>query len=297
MGAEIEGSTVAARHDEVRGERNDRGERGEGRRGRGQRGGERAPINREAIAAEALALGEVASAQADIEAPGQAEGEARESGRRRRRGGRGRGEREDGQTTTEDRGLNTASGDEPGTAAADDAPRNELGEDGEGASRRRRGRDRDRAAHERGERSESGQDAEGSVAQAPHAAVPTEVAAAPEPVTGTAATALASAPVTSAPTPVAAPAVVAPTPLVAERFVLPIDELQAIAQAAGLSWVNSDAEKIRQVQAAIAAEPKPVHVPRERKPPVVLDEGPLVLVETRKDLSQTPLPFESSVGH
>jgi ribonuclease E len=27
-----------------------------------------------------------------------------------------------------------------------------------------------------------------------------------------------------------------------------------------------------------------VHVPRERPPLVILDEGPLVLVETRKDL-------------
>ena len=69
-------------------------------------------------------------------------------------------------------------------------------------------------------------------------------------------------------------------------------DLSAIAESAGLEWVNSDADKIRQVQAAIAAEPKPVHVPRERKPVVVVDEGPLVLVETRKDLSQVTLPFE-----
>jgi ribonuclease E len=37
-----------------------------------------------------------------------------------------------------------------------------------------------------------------------------------------------------------------------------------------------------------------VHVPRERKPMVVIDEGPLVLVETRKDLSQLKLPFEQA---
>jgi len=60
-----------------------------------------------------------------------------------------------------------------------------------------------------------------------------------------------------------------------------------------LQWVNSDAEKIAAAQAAIAAEPKPVHVPREPKPPVVIDEGPLILVETRKDLSQVKLPFEA----
>ena len=52
------------------------------------------------------------------------------------------------------------------------------------------------------------------------------------------------------------------------------------------------AERIRQVQEAISREPKPVHVPRERKPVVLVDEGPLVLVETRKDLSQVTLPFE-----
>ena len=59
-------------------------------------------------------------------------------------------------------------------------------------------------------------------------------------------------------------------------------------------WVNSDTDKVAAVQAAIAAEPKPVHVPRERPPLVVLDEGPLILVETRKDLSQLKLPFEQT---
>jgi ribonuclease E len=34
-------------------------------------------------------------------------------------------------------------------------------------------------------------------------------------------------------------------------------------------------------------------VPRERPAPVVIDEGPLVLVETRRDLSQVKLPFET----
>ena len=67
-------------------------------------------------------------------------------------------------------------------------------------------------------------------------------------------------------------------------FSLSLPELQAIAQNSGLEWVNSDATRIAAVQAAIAAEPKPVHVPRERPAPVVLDDGPLVLVETRKEL-------------
>ena len=39
--------------------------------------------------------------------------------------------------------------------------------------------------------------------------------------------------------------------------------------------------------------PRPARVPRERKPVAAVDEGPLVLVETRKDLSQVKLPFET----
>jgi ribonuclease E len=60
--------------------------------------------------------------------------------------------------------------------------------------------------------------------------------------------------------------------------------MQAVAQGSGLEWVSSNPDSIAAVQAAIAAEPKPVHVPRERAPLVIMDEGPLVLVETRKDL-------------
>ena len=74
-----------------------------------------------------------------------------------------------------------------------------------------------------------------------------------------------------------------------QTFELPVQELISVAQGSGLEWVNSDAEKIAAAQAAIAADPRPVHVPRERPPVVVVDEGPLVLVETRRDL---PLPFE-----
>ena len=99
--------------------------------------------------------------------------------------------------------------------------------------------------------------------------------------------------------PVAPPVAPAPLPAAAVQaalvpaFELPTGELEALAEAAGLQWVNSDADKIRAVQEAMAREPKPIHVPREPKPPVKIDEGPLVLVETRKDLSQIRLPFES----
>jgi len=76
-------------------------------------------------------------------------------------------------------------------------------------------------------------------------------------------------------------------------FVLPIDEMNQVAQTSGLEWVNSNAEKVAQVQAAIAAEPRPIHVPRMPKPVVVVDDGSLVLVETRKDLRNMTLPFET----
>lgn len=91
----------------------------------------------------------------------------------------------------------------------------------------------------------------------------------------------------------AAPAASAPTPGLPKvaSYTLPLDSLQEVAQSSGLVWVNSDADKIAAVQAAIAAEPKPVHVPRERPPAVVVNEGPLVLVETRKDLKDMNLPF------
>jgi len=132
-------------------------------------------------------------------------------------------------------------------------------------------------------------------AAAAPAAVATEPAAvaAPAPVAAPAAAPVAApAPAAAAPAPAApAAAPVKGLPRV-QAFTLPIDELQQVAAASGLQWVNSDADKIAAVQAAIAAEPKPIRVPRERPPAVVLDDGPLVLVETRRDLSAMALPFE-----
>jgi len=69
-----------------------------------------------------------------------------------------------------------------------------------------------------------------------------------------------------------------------QAFTLSIEALQDVVRSSGLEWVNSNPESIAAVKVAIAAEPKPVHIPRERPPAVVLDEGPLILVETRKDL-------------
>ncbi|MBW8831327.1 MAG: Rne/Rng family ribonuclease [Burkholderiales bacterium] len=105
----------------------------------------------------------------------------------------------------------------------------------------------------------------------------------------------APAPFVVAPAPVVAP-VESAAPAAIEPFVLPTSDLQAVAQAAGLQWVNSDADKIRAVQEAMEREPKPVHAPREPKPVESIEEGPLVLVETRKDLTQFKLPFETVQG-
>ena len=65
-----------------------------------------------------------------------------------------------------------------------------------------------------------------------------------------------------------------------------------MAEAAGLEWVGSDPSKVRAAQQTLAQEPLPARAPREPKPVAVVDEGPLVMVETRKDLSQVKLPFE-----
>ena len=107
----------------------------------------------------------------------------------------------------------------------------------------------------------------------------------------------AEAAIVAPPPPVSAPVsmpVPVREPVRVEPFVLALGELQTIADSAGLTWVNSDADKIRAAQDAIAAEPQPARVPRERPPLVVADEGPLVLVETRKDLNELTLPFDKA---
>lgn len=110
-----------------------------------------------------------------------------------------------------------------------------------------------------------------------------EAQPAPERINYIAEAAPAPAPMASAP--------LRATPPKVQPFNLPVAELAQVAEGSGLEWVNSDADKIAAAQAAIAAEPQPVRVPRERPPMVVIDEGPLVLVETRKDLRNLQLPF------
>ena len=99
----------------------------------------------------------------------------------------------------------------------------------------------------------------------------------------------------AAPAAVAVAEAVAPVaPPPAKPFVLATDKLATLAADAGLQWVQSDTVKIAAVQAAMAAEPAAAHVPRELPRQVIADDGPLVMVETRKDLSQLKLPFENA---
>jgi len=270
----------APRNGEQRG-RGDRAERGEGRAEQGERGErteQRAP------------RGERAE-----------RGENRGEGRGERGEGRGgrRGERPPRQDDTRQQPVEEVRLNGEGTAFAPAAAPNQPvtenqivvdvaqqaateiaapaeGEGGNG-QRERRSRDRygrDRQRGERGERQE----------RAPQEAASVET---PAPASAPVAAPVAE---TRAQAPAATPAARS-LPRV-QTYALPLTELNQIADTAGLQWVNSDADKVAAVQAAIAAEPKPVHVPRERPAPVVINEGPLILVETRKDLRDLNLPFE-----
>ncbi|SCK60901.1 ribonuclease E [Variovorax sp. HW608] len=271
-------ATGAANDSTVQAERAPRG-RGE-RRDRGERGAE-TPRER----------GGDAAREAGVEAAqGGASGErAGRSGREERapRGERGEGRRErrsDGAARPE------AAAVEPFAAEAGAAPVEEQG--AEAAPRRegeeRRGRSRDRYGRDRRERAPR---EEGEAAMA--ASAPAERPLGEQrPAQPTVAEAIAAPRAEQ----IVVPPSAAPKPTMpkVQPFVLPLDELAQIAEGSGLQWVNSDADRVAQVRAAIAAEPKPVHVPRERPPAIVLDDGPLVLVETRRDLAGIVLPFEQA---
>ena len=77
-------------------------------------------------------------------------------------------------------------------------------------------------------------------------------------------------------------------------YALPVDSLVAVAESSGLQWVRSDADKIKAAQQAMAEAKPEVRVPREVAKVASVDDGPLVLVETKKDLSQVRLPFEQA---
>ncbi|MDO9003858.1 MAG: Rne/Rng family ribonuclease [Aquabacterium sp.] len=328
------GEAAPRQTDEARPE----GGRGRGGRGRGDRQ-ERAPRDNVAVDVPENAFVDTIPVGPDAPAEGTAE---RDGARRRRRGGRGRGERDDAALNTEGQTTEQPSA-EPGdttprqqeeavrTEGADDFTEGERPEgEGENADGRRRGRGRDRNRRgDRRDRPVGTDDTQAAIEPAPQPGLnltlpspsadvgpfslaPSSVSAAPaaeasfEPVEETPPVALAVAPVEAihVPAPVAAAPVAAAEPVAvaapaapqAEAFVLPLNDLNAIAQNAGLQWVNSDSDKVNAIREAIAREPKPAHVPRERPPVVIADEGPLVLVETRKDLNQIKLPFESTAN-
>ncbi|WP_374661053.1 Rne/Rng family ribonuclease [Inhella sp.] len=212
--------------------------------------------------------------------------------RRRRRGGRGEGDAAEGVESLEAGALTPEGAEATGPQPlvedmASDEERAEGHVPEEGRRRRRRGPRRDR---------EEAQAVEGqATTSTEHDAAPQQLELAPpateQPIVVAESPAAQAAAHTSQEPAAATPK--APVAEVAARFELPTDALQALAESSGLTWVHSDADKVAAAQAAIAAEVKPVHVPRERPPLVVADEGPLVLVETRKDLGQARFPFDA----
>ena len=247
----------------------DRGEgRAEGAEGavnaEGALEGTAAPV----LDGESPAVADVADTGAEAPREG-GESDARE-GRGRRRGGRGRGRR-DGTEAPQQVGLeggDQLNGEMPTLPAQ--APMQTFSEP----------------------RLDDVEPATASALRAPMPVVEPAFVAAP-------AAAAAAAPrpepiFVPAPSMAAAPISAPTAPTRIEPFVLPLTALQSLAEEAGMQWVGSDAAKIQAVQAAIAAEPKAARVLREPKRVLVEETGPLVLVETKQDLSQISLPFERS---
>ena len=180
------------------------------------------------------------------------------------------------------------------------APRERRSRDRYGRERRERGDSADR--NESGNNADAALSAQGLMPNEALAQVNTGQAApesiasatsyvAPAPVPSGLPEAFAPAHSASVRTPVTAAPAAGSLPKV-QAYDLPLQDLAQVAQGSGLQWVNSDAAKIAQVQAAIALEVKPAHVPRERQAVAASSEGALVLVETRRDLREMTLPFE-----
>jgi ribonuclease E len=298
-----------------------RGESRPERGGRGPRGGDnRRPRPGAEPGAEGVEQGLAAPdamAQANPPETAEASGEAQAGRRRGRRGGRGGRDREesrDGENrpgpASLDDGGSTApvAGDEatadaavpPSERSAEGRASSEARTDERSDGRPQRGSGRDRNRRPRRDETPQAADTQDLAFDAGEPSPPRVDPTAPEPLSQ-----VVSSPAPSVvaafhvPAESAVSAVVVATPAIAEvpNYVLPLDSLQAIAASSGLQWINSDADKIRLVQEAMAREPQPVHVPRERKALLSIDEGPLVLVETRKDLSQIKLPFEAAETH
>lgn len=312
---------------EVQGRGNGEGRRGdnrtEGRSGerveaQGRNGGRRdnRRDNRQDQVADSTAL------EGQVTTPtGEAPEATAEGARRERRGGRGDNRRRQGQEPGDNASQGMMDAAAPNAAPADAITEQSLAAPVEAvesdatprAPRERRSRDRygrdrrERAPREGDAREETAASAEPvpavvadqdeqrpvrSYFTQPASAAPSQVDPAPVVVAEPAA-----APDVVALHPAPAPAVAVTATATGMPKVVPytlsMDDLHSVAQSSGLEWVNSDATKVAEIQAAIAAEPKPIHVPREPKPVVLVDEGPLVLVETRKDLRDVSLPFEN----
>jgi ribonuclease E len=302
----------APREDGREGGRRERGGRGRGERGEGRsERGERPPRSDQAVgngadmAGAGMAAGAVV-ATAAMTVAGNAQGadmgsEAQQSERNERQGNPD--ERRDGERR--------ADGSEPRERRADGSEPRERRADGS-EPRERRSRDRyGRDRNDRGDRRErtdgDGSGANQAPSEANYAPVAAENGVPSANIAASQAPAQAHAP---APTqaPVQAGKPTAPANTVApangglaaqsmpkvSSYALPLADMAQVASSSGLQWVNSNPDKIAAVQAQIAAEPKPVHVPRERPPAVVIDNAPLVLVETKRDLRNMQLPFEAA---
>jgi ribonuclease E len=291
-----------APREDGQGGRRERGGRGRGERGEGR--SERPPRNDQAdgngadMAGAGMAAGAVAATAAMAMAAGNAQGadvgnEAQQSERNERQGNPD--ERRDGERRAEggETRERRADGSEPRERRSRDRYGRDRGERGE----RRERTDGDAAGHNQAatEANYAPAAAENGVpsanlaaSQAPAQAPAPAYAAAPVQAPVQAAKPVAqSNPVASANGAAAAQSM----PKVSS-YALPLADMAQVASGSGLQWVNSNPDKIAAVQAQIAAEPKPVHVPRERPPAVVIDNAPLVLVETKRDLRNMQLPFE-----
>ncbi len=174
----------------------------------------------------------------------------------------------------------------PASAQQDGAAFGESGaEERRGRRRRRRrgrGGERQAPASDAAEAASAGQPPASGTAGAVAAEEPAPLATsqpAPAPKT-TAAPAPAPAPVPVEPPP---PTAIAKAPMLpkATPAPLPIDELLTVLDRAGLILVQTEPLKLAETQARLAAEPRPIRVPRERPVLPPLDAGPLIQVETR----------------
>ena len=262
------------------------GERPEGRGGRGGRG-DRQDRPRQEPRLDETVVAETQNPSTDNADSNAGDRPARQ-GRERGDGRRGRGRRgerapvgsPDSTAPSEDmQATQTQTHVEPQTADTAGADHSVSTSSQEQTQERRERRGRERPGRERQARSSQGSD----------------VSAMSQPLEQQAheATAYQAQPSPAAAAPAAATTATAISMPKVGSYDLPLAQLQDVAQSSGLQWVNSNPERVAQIQAAIAAEPRPPHVPRERAAPVVLDEGPLILVETKRDLGQLHMPFEN----